>query len=189
MLAASSKENQQDPTAKILSWCGASREPTAEETAAEAQRVVLEQAVDVTVDGDGWLEAWEAYPSWAEQNPAGAADVGGLKGLLIRCVTELTRSRRYRNDLQSLVLTITHIDTCRNVDAIEVFESMYAQGLGLKFALLYEGWAVVLERAKNYEAAEKIYELRIRNAERRRAGFVEGGFVASYHNMVISWVI
>ena len=74
----------------------------------------------------------------------------------------MAQSRRYRDDLQALVLAITHIDSCRNVDAIELFEAMYSQGLGLKYSLLYEGWAVVLERAKNYDSAEKIFELGIR---------------------------
>ena len=44
-----------------------------------------------------------------------------------------------------------------------MFECMWTRGVGIGRALLYEGWAVIRERSKNYEAAEEIFQMGLRN--------------------------
>ena len=113
------------------------------------------------------------------------AQSASLKGLLIRCISALAASRDrdgdgrlQRNSLRALIVVITHVDACKDADAVAVFEAMYTQGLGLTFTLLYEGWAVVLERSKNWDAAEKIFELGIQFASNPK---VEDGFEATLY--------
>eukprot|EP01044_Picomonas_judraskeda_P004291 COSAG03_NODE_375_length_8413_cov_177.997835_7_plen_448_part_00 len=47
-----------------------------------------------------------------------------------------------------------------------MFEAMWTRGVGIGRALLYEGWAVIRERSKNYEAAEEIYQMGLRNVSK-----------------------
>ena len=91
----------------------------------------------VVVDGPQLLDAWESYLQFAEGNPEAVQDKGGIVALLKRCATALA-SRKWRGNLRSLTVMITYIDGCETSDAISVFETMYSQGLGLQFSLLYE---------------------------------------------------
>ena len=176
--AAAGDENAAPSADGALSWLSKERQDAAAES-----RTVHEQAV--AAGGAGLAEAWDRYLAWAEAHPEGTADAhsASLKGLLLRCVTALASSRErdgdgmlHRNALRSLIIVITHVDGCRDADAFAVFEQMYREGLGLRFSLLYEGWAVVLERQKNFDAAEKIFDLGIDSAAKRQ---VEEGFEAT----------
>lgn len=71
-----------------------------------------------------------------------------------------------RKSLRALIVIITHVDACGDQDAGAVFEAMWTRGVGIGRALLYEGWAVIRERSKNYEAAEEIYQMGLRNASK-----------------------
>jgi hypothetical protein len=91
--------------------------------------------------------------------------------LLERCIVAFAGSRKrdadgqlLRKSLRALIVVITHVDACGDQDAGAVFETMWTQGVGIGRSLLYEGWAVIRERSKNYEAAEEIFQLGLRNA-------------------------
>ncbi len=95
----------------------------------------------------------------------------GLRKLLERCIVAFAVSRQrdadgqlLRQSLRALIVVITHVDACGDQDAGAVFEMLWTQGVGIGRSLLYEGWAVIRERSKNYEAAEEIFQLGLRNA-------------------------
>eukprot|EP01043_Picozoa_sp_COSAG02_P015531 COSAG02_NODE_664_length_18739_cov_11.071567_9_plen_310_part_00 len=94
-----------------------------------------------------------------------------LRKLLERCIVAFAVSRKrdadgelLRKSLRALIVVITYVDACRPQDAGAVFETLWTQGVGVGRSLLYEGWAVIRERDKNYEAAAEIFQLGLRNA-------------------------
>jgi hypothetical protein len=173
-MAAMNDENAPPPLQKTVSanQMGVSFLSKERQQVAEASRTTHEEAV-AAAKGAELVEAWDAYLEWAELHPDGAVEAhsASMRSLLIRCIGALagTRDRDaegqpLRRSLRALIVVITHVDACRDPDAIAVFEAMYTNSLGVGRSLLYEGWAVILERSKNYTGAEEIFQIGLNNA-------------------------
>lgn len=115
------------------------------------------------------------YLTWKEAHPEDTVDAQSKhkRDLLGRAVVAFANSRDrdadgllLRNSLRALIVIITHVDACSDQDAETVFETMWTQGVSTGRALLYEGWAIICERSKDHTAAEKIFQLGLRRADK-----------------------
>ena len=106
--ALTSTGNKMPTEAKGLSWCSKERLGP-EEEARRQRRDGFEKAVSER--GDALLDSWEKYLTWTDKTEPGE----GMSALLCRCVRSLASERKFRNELKSLIVVITFVDTCAEV--------------------------------------------------------------------------
>lgn len=101
------------------------------------------------------LLPWLRYVKWTEAEYPSRGKGSAYVQLLERCTRKFKDEERYRNDKRYLRVWIKYADALD--DPTDVFRYLYSNGIGEDLALFYVAWAFVVERAKNYALADKIY--------------------------------
>lgn len=97
------------------------------------------------------VRAWCDYVQWAADHNEDELSV------LQRACYALAGDERHRDDIRHLRLWIRH--AAHISEAEKVFDFLASEGIGARHALLYEAWASHLERQRQFDAAERQYQL------------------------------
>ena len=97
------------------------------------------------------VRAWCDYVQWAADHNEDEPSV------LQRACYALAGDERHRDDIRHLRLWIRH--AAHIGEAEKVFDFLASEGIGVRHALLYEAWASHLERQRQFDAAERQYQL------------------------------
>jgi checkpoint serine/threonine-protein kinase len=109
------------------------------------------------------LAVWFEYIKWAQDRfLAGDRQSGEL--VLLERATKACNLEKYKNDPRYIRIWVLYCDKVR--EPLDMFKYMWSQEIGVRHALLYEAWALQLERERKHTEARKIYEVGIaRKAE------------------------
>lgn len=111
----------------------------------EREQRRFQQKIDSIDQEDDPLDIYYSYARWLEDNyqPQEAND-SGLIDLLEQATQQLGGDPIAKNDLRCLKLWIMYAKYVE--DSASVFNHVYTNNIGTKYALLYEEYAELLER-------------------------------------------
>uniref|UniRef100_A0A0A9YES2 Mitotic checkpoint serine/threonine-protein kinase BUB1 beta n=1 Tax=Lygus hesperus TaxID=30085 RepID=A0A0A9YES2_LYGHE len=118
----------------------------------------------MTYDGSDPLEPRYSYVHWIEQScPKHGREVN-LIPLLEDTIMLFKEDDRYKQDTRFIELIVKYIETQEN--PIELYQMVYAQGLGTKCASFYKAWADQLDMINDLQRADQVFQLGLsENAE------------------------
>ncbi len=142
----------------VLSTPHAQRES---KLAATRNRLRINVEIALEDEDDNPLEAYCQLVYWTLENyPQGHSAESGLLELLEE-VTRILKDHRngyWRSDLRYLKLWVLYASYVENPTII--YRYLLANEIGTSFALLYEEFAIVLERNKRYEHSSYFYSVK-----------------------------
>lgn len=95
------------------------------------------------------------YAKWAVDNyPAGSSIICAAVEKPCR---RFGKTKRYRDDIRLARLWVRYAEMRR--DKLEAFDYMYRNRIGETAAIVYEIWAAALERARDFDKAEWVFNL------------------------------
>ena len=111
----------------------------------EREQRRFQQKIDSIDQEDDPLDVYYSYAKWLEDNyqPQEAND-SGLIDLLEQATQQLSEDPMAKNDLRCLKLWIMYAKYVE--DSTSVFNHIYTNNVGTKYALFYEEYAELLER-------------------------------------------
>ncbi|TFK49121.1 hypothetical protein OE88DRAFT_469078 [Heliocybe sulcata] len=130
--------------------------------ASTKNRLRINVEVAMEDEDDDPLEAYCRFVYWTVENyPQGQSAESGLLELLEEATRVLKDDRdgRWRSDIRYLKLWVLYASYIERPTIIYRF--CLANDIGTKYALLYEEFALALERSRRREEADKIYVLGI----------------------------
>ncbi|EJU04893.1 hypothetical protein DACRYDRAFT_114215 [Dacryopinax primogenitus] len=120
-------------------------------------------AVEGAEAADGYddpLEPYVQFVKWTIDNyPAGQTADSGVIPLLERTARRFKDDPRYKSDLRYLKVWVTYAGYVH--DAKVIYQHLLANEIGTCYALLYEEYAGVLEKASSRDKAHEIFQLGI----------------------------
>ncbi|KAF6210491.1 hypothetical protein GE061_013597 [Apolygus lucorum] len=118
----------------------------------------------MTYDGPDPLEPRYVYVHWIEQSCPKHGRELNLIPLLEDTIMLFKEEDRYKQDTRFIELIVKYIETQEN--QIELYQMVYAQGLGTKCASFYKAWADQLDMINDLQRADQVFQLAIsENAE------------------------
>lgn len=95
------------------------------------------------------------YAKWAVENyPAGSPVICTAVEKPCR---RYGKNNRYKDDVRLARLWVRYADM--RPDKLDAYQYMHRNGIGETAAIFYEAWAVTLERARDFDKAEWVYNL------------------------------
>lgn len=99
------------------------------------------------------LDLWLAYISWMEEAyPSGSSEYGTL---LERCARTLQDCDKYKGNARYLKVWIKYAQSLE--DPEDLFTFLSGKCIGIRRALLYEAWAMVLENKGHWTDANEVF--------------------------------
>jgi len=146
------------------------RKPIQLETALQAQSNVqiqqklnkekekYEHAIHI-YEGDDPLAPRFEYIKWLEQVYLNSGPESIVLILVEETVQKFKNDPKYKQDPRFVKILITFIENQPN--ALELYQTVYNQGLGTMCALFYRAWADLLDRFNDFKRVDQIYLLGI----------------------------
>ena len=111
----------------------------------ERERRRFQQKLDSIDQEDDPLDVYYSYARWLEENyKPQEANESGLLDLLEQATQQLSEDPTAKGDLRCLKLWIMYTKFIE--EPAHVFNHMYTNNIGTKYALFYEEYAELLER-------------------------------------------
>ncbi|XP_028294038.1 mitotic checkpoint serine/threonine-protein kinase BUB1 beta [Gouania willdenowi] len=107
-------------------------------------------------DGDDPLGVWDRYIKWTEETFPQGGKESNLSTLLERVVGKFTEEKKYYNDPRYVDLWIKF--AASNLEPLDIYRYMQAQGIGVTLASLYIAWSEEYENQGNYRQADHVYQ-------------------------------
>ncbi|KAG6885669.1 hypothetical protein C0993_011433 [Termitomyces sp. T159_Od127] len=114
---------------------------------------------------DDPLSVYVEFVQWTIKN-CGEDPNSGLKELLVQATRAFMNDPIYKTDLRYLKLWTLYAGQVDRANAIDIYANLLASEIGTSFALLYEGYATLLEVEGRRKDAEVIYRQGIRRQAR-----------------------
>lgn len=111
----------------------------------ERERRRFQQKIECIDQEDDPLDVYYSYAKWLEENHRPQeANESGLIDLLEQITQQLSEDPTAKGDLRCLKLWIMYAKYVE--DSTSVFNHIYTNHIGTKYALFYEEYAELLER-------------------------------------------
>ncbi|KAG6879877.1 hypothetical protein C0992_010230 [Termitomyces sp. T32_za158] len=114
---------------------------------------------------DDPLSVYVEFVEWTMKN-CGEDPNSGLKELLVQATKAFMNDPIYKTDLRYLKLWTLYAGQVDRANAIDIYANLLASEIGTSFALLYEGYATLLEVEGRRKDAEVIYRQGIKRQAR-----------------------
>ncbi|VVC45745.1 Protein kinase domain,Mad3/Bub1 homology region 1,Serine/threonine-protein kinase, active [Cinara cedri] len=148
------------------------RKPIQLETALQAQsnseiqqklnksKDLFENAIRL-YEGDDPLAPRLEYIKWLEQIYLKTGPQSNLMPLIEETVHKFKNDPKYKQDPRFVEILVNFIENQSN--AVELFQTVYNQGLGTMCSLFYRAWADLLDRYNDFKRVDQIYLLGIKS--------------------------
>lgn len=113
-----------------------------------------------TYEGDDPLAPHFEYMKWLEQIYLKHGPESNLMPLIEETVQKFKNDAKYKQDPRFITILINFIENQSN--AIELYQTVYNQGIGTMCALFYRAWAELLDRYNDFKRVDQIYLLGIK---------------------------
>ncbi|GLB40448.1 putative mad3/BUB1 hoMad3/BUB1 homology region 1 [Lyophyllum shimeji] len=115
---------------------------------------------------DDPLAVFDQFVQWTIRNYGENDPASGLVELLQQATAEFKNDPIYRTDLRYLKLWTLYASQVPRPEAINIYANLLAKEIGTSFAILYEGYATVLEVDGRWKDADVIYRHGIKRMAR-----------------------
>ncbi|XP_060855719.1 probable inactive serine/threonine-protein kinase bub1 [Metopolophium dirhodum] len=113
-----------------------------------------------TYEGDDPLAPHFEYIKWLEQIYLKHGPESNLLPLIEETVQKFKNDEKYKQDPRFITILINFIENQSN--AIELYQTVYNQGIGTMCALFYRAWAELLDRYNDFKRVDQIFLLGIK---------------------------
>ncbi|CAI6354333.1 unnamed protein product [Macrosiphum euphorbiae] len=113
-----------------------------------------------TYEGDDPLAPHFEYIKWLEQVYLKHGPDSNLLPLIEETVQKFKNDEKYKQDPRFITILINFIENQSN--AIELYQTVYNQGIGTMCALFYRAWAELLDRYNDFKRVDHIFLLGIK---------------------------
>uniref|UniRef100_A0A2H8TVQ9 Mitotic checkpoint serine/threonine-protein kinase BUB1 n=1 Tax=Melanaphis sacchari TaxID=742174 RepID=A0A2H8TVQ9_9HEMI len=113
-----------------------------------------------TYEGDDPLAPYFEYMKWLEQIYLKHGPESNLMPLIEETVQKFKNDVKYKQDPRFITILINFIENQSN--AIELYQTVYNQGIGTMCALFYRAWAELLDRYNDFKRVDQIFLLGIK---------------------------
>ncbi|KAL4135310.1 hypothetical protein QTP88_006926 [Uroleucon formosanum] len=113
-----------------------------------------------TYEGDDPLAPYFEYMKWLEQIYLKHGPESNLLPLIEEAVQKFKNDEKYKQDPRFITILINFIENQSN--AIELYQTVYNQGIGTMCALFYRAWAELLDRYNDFKRVDQIFLLGIK---------------------------
>ncbi|KAG6873942.1 hypothetical protein C0995_008981 [Termitomyces sp. Mi166 len=131
----------------------------------DRQRFKRKLATAISEEDDP-LSVYDEFVQWTIKNYGEDDPNSGLKELLGQATRAFMNDPIYKTDLRYLKLWTLYANQVDRANAIDIYANLLASEIGTSFALLYEGYAALLEVEGRQKDAEVIYRQGIRRQAR-----------------------
>ncbi|XP_026817078.1 mitotic checkpoint serine/threonine-protein kinase BUB1-like [Rhopalosiphum maidis] len=113
-----------------------------------------------TYEGDDPLAPHFEYMKWLEQIYLKHGPESNLMPLIEETVQKFKDDSKYKQDPRFITILINFIENQSN--AVELYQTVYNQGIGTMCALFYRAWAELLDRYNDFKRVDQIFLLGIK---------------------------